>query len=462
MEDGKKLLKDMEIFATGYHVPAEGPAREWTEADLKEIVRAWDDGRADPVYMKIGHTSDEFCALVAAKLGVPIEIVKGEGPAGGGMISLGQVVALRYSDNRLIADFEVPDAVADLIAKGYTDVSSEILMEPRSDYPLILSAVAVLGAEKPAVEDLKGLEEVAVLSERIPQLVVQFAAADGRLALPIRRPDPMRELEQLEELNRSMADVIKGKKSIQLLRKAWSQLRGKWDTMLGIEQPMSEHQDTEGIEVDIKELVSRLKLQEDATEGEALAKLDQVLGLLSAIAEAMGLGGGEPEGELPEEELMKQKIKELVTKAEATKGAEFSSSQVSVQLKASNARIAVLETDKRRNDYAGVVTKFKAVEGTTEELADELITIEDAMGKEAAERQVKRWGQTQELAEKSGLMASFGTSRQGDGSDHPLVAEMRTWADEHEDGDITKAYAHFQTAKPEEFRSFRAHQRGDE
>ncbi len=445
--EGKKTLKGMEIFATGYHIPAEGPARNWTEADLKEVVRAWDDGQASPVYMKIGHTSDAFCALVAAKLGVPIEIVKGEGPGGGGMISLGTITDLKYSDQRLIADFEVPDAVEALLSKGYTNVSAEILMSPNADYPLILSAVAVLGAERPAVEDLAGLEEVAVISSRKPQLVMSFAVLGGRLQIP----DPMKELERMEELTHSMTEVIKGNKARAALKAVWERLRGKWDELLATEPPTggTPYQETEGTDVDIKTLAEKLQLQDGAEEGAVLSAIDQLMGLVSMIAEAMGLGGGA----VPEEQVLKEKLTDLLAQAKLAEKGEFSQNQVVIQLQGS---VASLLKDKRLLAFAEVVRPFTAVEGKVEDLAAELMELEDKVGAPAMERQIAHWKGAQSLAKSAGLLTSLGTSRTGDEVVHPVLVEMEAWAKENSEGDINAAYAHFREHQPTKWREFRA------
>ena len=456
MVDDKKTLLNMEIFATGWHVPAVGDPREWTASDLKDLVKLWDDGLASPVHLKIGHTSDEFTALVATKLGVPVEVVRGEGPAGDGVISLGIMTALRYraSDGVLIADWEVPSAVADLIEAGYTDVSAEMMVDFEG-HPFVLSAVALLGAERPAVDGLKGLEDMAVLVERQPAVVVRFASHGGHIVRS-QGPDPEGDLAKLEQISKAFASIIKGKKSALALGRVWDQVRGKWDALIGGNGRRFE----EATDVDITKLIASLKLQEGAGEVEIIARLDELMAVVGAIAEAVGLGGGG--GEEPPDMGLSQltdKVKEMITKAKepsnepkASETAAFKEAASTIKLQES--RIAVLEKDKRVLAFREITTTFVAIEGTPAALAEELIEIEDKMGADAKDLQIKRWEHTQGLAVKAGILARVGTSRQGGGDDE-FDAEMRAWADK-EDKTRGQALLHFKEAKAAEFAEWQA------
>lgn len=129
----------VEIFAKGTW-----KGDPYTEKDLDELVTNSQllKGEVKPP-LKIGHQSD----------GEQIKFLKG-------MPAIGKVANLRRVGTKLLADFQsVPKQVADLIkAKAYDRVSSEIYMRyerGKKKYGKVLAAVALLGAEIPAVKTLK-------------------------------------------------------------------------------------------------------------------------------------------------------------------------------------------------------------------------------------------------------------------------------------------------------------------
>lgn len=157
-----KTVKGVEVFSVGTWTDNAGEIREWTEAEIEKIAAAFEPGK---VPLKIGHTTPEFNQRVATALGVPPELLTGESQ-GKGRISLGTVSKLVASRGKLVADFEgVPAPLADFITGGqYTSVSSE--MDIYQDGIIKLSAVALLGAERPAVKNLAGLETVKIFTKK--------------------------------------------------------------------------------------------------------------------------------------------------------------------------------------------------------------------------------------------------------------------------------------------------------
>jgi len=445
--DGKKLLLNVEIFQTGVHVPDEGPIRNWTREDVEDIAKAFHEHIMEPVHLKIGHTSDEFCEMIAQKLDVPMEVVRGEGPVGNGKISLGRLVDVRIDDDGvLLGDFECPAAVADLIAKGYTDVSVE--MSPFPPHPWALSAVALLGAERPAVKGLAGLEEMAVLADRQPALVAHFSVTPQGLTQHVSTE--LADLEELEEVSKALDKIVQGRKSAHALRQVWSRVRDKLAALLGREFSESKSSITQEADMDIKKIRAALHMQDEATESEVLTRLGQIMEVLAAIAQALGIGSA-PE-EMPEEELpeMAEKVKTLISQA---KDAKFSESGMTVKLQAAEERITALERDRRLATFQEVTRTFTAIEGTPVALAEQLIEIEDKLGTDARERQVAQWRQTQKYAEQAGVLVRMGTSREGEGQ-HPLEIEMEKWAKDN-DKPISDAYAHFQATRAAEWREWR-------
>lgn len=129
-------IDGVEIFASGKH---NGDA--YTDADLDEMVRAFGDLDFTPP-LKAGHVEDKK-----------------------GMPALGWVKNLRRAGTKLLADFtDLPDLVHDAIKnKRYNTVSSEVywnLDRGGKKFSRALKAVALLGAEIPAVAGLKPLHEM--------------------------------------------------------------------------------------------------------------------------------------------------------------------------------------------------------------------------------------------------------------------------------------------------------------
>lgn len=129
-------LRGVEIFASGKH-----NGDEYTEKDIDEIITAFTELDFKPP-LKAGHSED--------KKGAP---------------SLGWVANLRKEGGKLLADFvNLPTIVYNAIKeRRYDTVSSEIyinLTRGGKKYAKALKAVALLGAEIPAVAGLLPLHEL--------------------------------------------------------------------------------------------------------------------------------------------------------------------------------------------------------------------------------------------------------------------------------------------------------------
>lgn len=129
------IIRDVEIFASGTHNGDKYPTE-----DLDEIVSAYAALDYVPP-IKAGH---------AEKPGAP---------------ALGWVKNLRRVGSKLVADFtDLPQVVYDAIReKRYNAVSSEIfwnLKRNGKEFRRALKAVALLGAEIPAVAELRPLHEM--------------------------------------------------------------------------------------------------------------------------------------------------------------------------------------------------------------------------------------------------------------------------------------------------------------
>lgn len=146
-----KTLNEVEIMRTGTFNPggaAEGRRVTITEDDLSQMVDSFNDlvpvGGFTPV-LKLGHT--EAQRFMGQSTGAP---------------NLGVIEKIWREGAKVLANFaNVPDAVVDLIRqKRFNNVSVEVVPSLEFDgktFTNVLTAVALLGAELPAVKGLKEL-----------------------------------------------------------------------------------------------------------------------------------------------------------------------------------------------------------------------------------------------------------------------------------------------------------------
>jgi cation transport regulator ChaB len=135
-------LKDVEVFGTG-----EWNKHKITDEDLDNIVNGTNEiiDKLKPK-VKLGHDDKQ-------------ELLQKSGYPAGGWIT-----KLKRAGNKILVDIkEVPKVLYDLIKNGaYKRISSEILYdytEPstKKKYEKVLSAIAFLGADLPAITNLKDI-----------------------------------------------------------------------------------------------------------------------------------------------------------------------------------------------------------------------------------------------------------------------------------------------------------------
>jgi len=133
------VLKGQEIFAEG-----QWNGITFDSADLDSIVKSFDAlNLASHIPLKLGHEGPDAR----------------EDPVS--QFALGWVTKIYREGRKLLADFTVPQKVADWIREGMLQfVSVELLKDVKADtreIPWVLDAVALLGADQPAVGILKSL-----------------------------------------------------------------------------------------------------------------------------------------------------------------------------------------------------------------------------------------------------------------------------------------------------------------
>lgn len=150
----RKTFLGVELAKTGRFEAVTGPAH-FTRQDFDDAARAYSElrGKID-VPLKLGH--DEGQALL-------------DGIQEDGAPAAGWIANVHRKGNKLIADFVgVPEAIAKMIEAGsFAKRSLEAIRNytvAGKKYPFVLTAVALLGADIPAVDSLKDLSKLFAAS----------------------------------------------------------------------------------------------------------------------------------------------------------------------------------------------------------------------------------------------------------------------------------------------------------
>lgn len=415
-----KTIAGVEIFSVGEH-----NGEVYLEADLDDMIKAFKalSGRVDPP-LKVGHTTDEFNKQLARKLGVPEDVVRGD--AGNGAMALGWLSRLYREGNILKGDFsDVPQPIADLIeSRSYNQVSAEILFDFEDRgvvYRRVLTAVALLGAELPAVRDTAGLEVAAVFTYTLkPTSTVLFDVVDIAEGLSYEAIAPT-----IEAVETAVEGAIKGKVGAPLLRALLKDIKAKVRNMLSKKHIAGQNNNEE---VKMKGVLELLSLKEDATEEEAITAIKALQASASTdgkvelkeMAEALGL-----EGDVDKASIINA-LKELKAKtATAPEAQEFSDLKTKVATLETN-----LATEKRKGRIAHFTEKAKAwvVSGKPEEIAERIVNLEEKDEK-AAEQMVKTYQETSDQLKAAGILQGKGTPVEGElEGDSEFEKEVKKYA----------------------------------
>lgn len=395
-QQDRRSIQGVEVFSVGKHTPSNGPEIEVTADDLDAIVAAFNNGTPAMVPVKFGHTSDAFNIAQAAELlGVTEGLITGEGEEGDGAILPGTVTKLTRVQNKLLADFDVIAPVAPMIADSLLKgISIEITGN-------VLSAITLLGAERPAVKDLVPIQAATV-----------FAFSMGTANATVLPRTFHTHVERLRSMSwfatdLGLADTATIADVITRLQELKREVDMDTKTETTIRALLGAAEDADLVEVitALKEkaasppkpsfserLRSLLKLGTDASEADVLARLEDPVNLT------------EP-GPRGEEERTNLRFTEKDTE------------------------IAELKRENSVRRYADQTRNFSAVQGTPEELATRLTDIEEKMGSDAVGIQLKDWEKTQEYAKQAGVFTVVGAH--GDGTPTDWDAALVKWKEEH-------------------------------
>ncbi|MCK9599546.1 MAG: hypothetical protein M0R06_10935 [Sphaerochaeta sp.] len=391
-----KSVAGVRVFAVGTWTDSAGVERDWTEEDVDGLVKAFNSGVPGNVVLKAGHTPDSFNTKIAEKLDIPVELVTGD--HGKGQVSIGRMATLERRGNLLVASFErVPEPIANLIEAGlYSTVSVEI-EDGVGGFASAITAVALLGAEEPAVDEAT-LDRALVFGGKREKAHVLTFAKDGDY------------LEQeFNTIQEKLSETIKGMRGAPVFRALMSQLRTLFGQITGRKR---EHQSDTTNQVEpnskkeaempksIKEMKSKFQEENPAAPPEG-AQGEMMAGLM-AIAQALGLGEGST-------------IEDILAAIEAMKAGPASEAQfqkVTSELQKRDERIANLEHKDRVHGYLEQTRLFTAIPGKkVEDIAVELADIEEHQSKEKADSMLKTYQELNRMG--AAATKALGTSVPG-------------------------------------------------
>ena len=168
-DEPPKAVIGIEAFRIGAHTDSRGVRDTYTTDDLRKMKAAFEAGVPPMVPVKLGHTSEEFLAKVSEELGLPTSLLSGD-ETGKGAAKLGEVIAVKPQGDRLMVDITTTEGkLAELVERGFFNgVSLEIQKEREQDgktWERVISGIALLGAERPAIPGLAPLQKATLLSD---------------------------------------------------------------------------------------------------------------------------------------------------------------------------------------------------------------------------------------------------------------------------------------------------------
>ncbi|MBU2072722.1 MAG: phage protease, partial [Gammaproteobacteria bacterium] len=314
-------------------------------------------------------------------------------------------------------------------------------------YPKVVTGVALLGAEMPAVKEA-GLEEAVVYTEAAPADHVIEYSLEG-VEVNYEQIEP-----SLDAIGEAIEKIMKGKPGVRILRALWGEVRHKVrgmfekklsDEEIEAELSFSKNREEESMK---KELLTELGLDEKATDEQAMeaVKTLKASTIPVAVFELLSLAAGAT-GE--------QVVAAIRGLAE---GATAKFADIEVKLQKAETDLKAERRTGRLAYYKEQVAELKAIEGKPEELAEELVSLEEVKP-EAATKMLKGYQNTNAKLVAAGIFTHQGTPAQGgDSGEHEFVKKMKAYmAEKHVDE--AAAQAELRKTEPVLFKSYMAERR---
>ena len=401
----RRIIQGVEVFSVGKHTASDGEEIEVTADDLDAMVEAFDSGTPAMVPVKFGHTSEAFNVEQAAELlGITPGLITGEGEDGDGAILPGTVTKLTRIQNKLLADFDVIAPVAPMIEDGLLKgISVEI------EGTRLITAITLLGAQRPAVKDLVPLQAATVMAEA---KVYAFSMNTKNAVILPRKFHT--HVERMRSLSWFAMDLglAEGATIDDVIRRL---------------RQLSAHEDEEENIMDEKGIRALLSIKDD----------DDILKAVTALKEK---AEAEPVAKPSFSERIRDYFKlgkdasedDVLAKLEsdpAPDPAVAKLSEVDRKFAEKDTQIAALTRENTVRRFAEKTRNFGAVQGTPEELAERLANIEEKMGADAAEQQIVDWEATCKYAVEAGVMVAVGSHAEGSPGDWD--AALTKWKEDH-------------------------------
>jgi hypothetical protein len=448
------------IFAVGEH-----NGEHYSLDDIGAMVDAFKElkGRLDPP-VKIGHTSDEFNLALAEKMGIQPEFVEGE--EGNGVMAFGWIDDLRIAGKILYADLvDVPIPIKDLIdSRSFRKVSAEIMFDFVDDgkvYPRVLSGLALLGGELPAVKD-SGLETAAIYTQ------ANKPDKSFEMKLDIESVTYEDVEPTLIKISETINSQMSGKPGVGIVRAMWKELQSKIKTLLDArknsDSTAGNDSDKNNKEVDMNiEILKKLGLAETASDKD----------VLDAIAKLQEPEDGMPPEETPEEAPAEEPIAVIAAKLGLPEGATLEDVLARLdemmgimQNKDQNThqfsnRIAKLEQDNSKLQkqvrlayFKEVALNMPSVSGKPEEFAERMYKVEKTAGEEAVKSLLAEYKQSNDMLIKAGVFKANGTPQEGAvEEEHEFVKKMKAYQEEKECTEA-EAQAEMRNQHPKLYREY--------
>lgn len=183
-----KQIKGAEIFAEG-----SWNGLSFSERDLDGIVSSFDAmGLSGRVPLKLGHEGPDARDNPESQY------------------AFGWVTRVWREGKKLLADLDIPEKVHTLISDGFLNfVSVELLKDVKvstRNIPWVLDAVALLGADQPAVGILKDLKALTMARDFKFASRVAFSRADH---VPFKSTNSQGEHRHMSNDNQDLATVVR-------------------------------------------------------------------------------------------------------------------------------------------------------------------------------------------------------------------------------------------------------------